>query len=123
MLAVVLGLLVSIGGQAAAQDSGGDRGQLGQVTAPDRNMAARLATEYDVGHATGDLTATVSATDEDLARLRAQGYEIGETIADESTIALRQAEREAAIRAERRSGELAEKAPRSGAPGASAPRT
>ena len=90
LVLATLGVLLATGSAPAlAQDFVHDHEQLVQVTAPSRDMAERLATNYDVGYATGALTATVVATDEEIARLRAEGYEIGATIADENTIAER----------------------------------
>ena len=107
-LAAVAAVLASSGGQAFAQDFHEDHEQLVEVTAPDRASATRLQIDYDVGYMMSDLKATVVATDTELARLRAEGYRIGATVADESTVEERRAEREAAIRAEKLSNEFAE---------------
>jgi hypothetical protein len=100
VLATAAVLLASGTGQAAAQ--GYDEEQLVKVTAPNRAMAERLHTAYDVGYETGDLTAVVVANEDELALMRAEGYEIGATISDDETIDARLAERRAAVRAEDR---------------------
>ena len=107
-LAAVAAVLASSGGQAFAQDFHEDHEQLVEVTAPDRASATRLQIDYDVGYMMSDLKATVVATDTEIARLRTEGYRIGATVADESTVEERRAEREAAIRAEKLSNEFAE---------------
>jgi hypothetical protein len=107
VLAATAVLLLAFGmGQAAAQ--GYDEQQLVKVTAPDRAMAERLHTAYDVGYETDDLTSVVVATEDEIAQLRAEGYEIGATISDEDSIEARLAERRAAVRAENRAEAFAE---------------
>ena len=106
MLAAAAVALALGTGQASAQAY--DEEQLVKVTAPNRAMAERLHTAYDVGYETDDLTAVVVATEDEIARLRAEGYEIGATISDQETIDARLAERRAAVRAENRAEAFAE---------------
>ena len=75
---VAVAVLLAWGGPAAvADDITGDDHSMVKVTAPNRAAAERLGTAYDVAYVTGDRTATVVATDEEIASLRAEGYAVG----------------------------------------------
>ena len=82
--------------------------QLVKVTAPSHDALASLEVAYDVAYVTGDRTATLAVTDQEVDRLRAEGYEIGATISDPAALDARAAERQAALRAQNRSLEYAE---------------
>ena len=69
-----------------------------------------------MAYVTGDRTATLAVTDQEIDRLRAEGYEIGATVSDQATLDARAAERQAALRAQNRSLEYAENDAPSSAP-------
>jgi hypothetical protein len=85
-LAAVAVLLAWSAAQAQADTIDGAHAELVKVTAPTRAMAERLAVQYDVAYATGARSATVAATEAEIARLQAEGYTIGATVADEAAM-------------------------------------
>ena len=102
-LAAVAVLLACSAAQAQADTVDGAHAELVKVTAPTRAMAARLASQYDVAYATGARSATVAATEAEIARLQAEGYTIGATVADETAMEDRLADTRQDAREEARS--------------------
>ncbi len=102
--AAVAMLLAFGAGQASADDGFAHEEQsLVKVTAPTRAAAERLGSQYDVAYVTGERTATVAATTEEVAQLRAAGYTVGATVTDEEALDDRVREMRADARAEARS--------------------
>jgi zinc carboxypeptidase/chitobiase/beta-hexosaminidase-like protein len=120
----VAAFALSVTGVAGADD-GESRGidpnqgrSLVEITLPSKADALRLqlgADRYGIEfndhylrtNRDGTVTVTVFGTDEELARLERGGYELGATIEGPATWRARAAEREAAIRAERKAGSAA----------------
>src|SRR5215211_6884730 len=118
LLAVAILALAIAGGATAGDENerGIDPNQgrsLVEITLPSKADAIRLqlnADDYGVEfnehylrtNRNGTVTVTVFGTDEELTRLENAGYEIGVTIEGPETWKARAAEREAAIKAERR---------------------
>jgi Zinc carboxypeptidase/Chitobiase/beta-hexosaminidase C-terminal domain len=119
LLLAVAALALTITGGAAANDEesrGIDPNQgrsLVEITLPSKADAIRLqlnAEDYGVEfndhylrtNENGTVTVTVFGTEQELSRLENGGYELGVTIEGPATWRARAAERQAAIRAERR---------------------
>src|SRR5918992_4813227 len=124
-LLVVAILALTLTGAAAAADGGEARGidpnqgdSLVEITLPNKAAAIRLQLDSESYHvdfndhylrhnASGTVTATVFASENELQALQDAGYELGATIEGPDTWRARIAEREAAIAAEERAADAA----------------